>query len=440
MSTVEPLNTQEERILEAVRDARDEIVALASELIAYDTTARNPGDPARQEAELQASLARRLAGAGASVDVWEPEPTAPDSRFLPPSLDFAGRPQLAATFTGAGGGRSLMLNGHIDAVDAGDASLWTSPPLTPQIRDGRLYGRGAADMKGGIAAYVIAAEILARTGVRLAGDLIVSTNTDEESSGAGGFALVQRGLRADACMVAEPTDFSAWVSCRGTVTPTIVVEGRAGHAELRQPHWRSGGAVNAIEKMGLVLDAVRTLRDEWRDRDDHKHPLLPAGDIVPTVVHGGNWMVTYPERCELVVDITYLPGHVDAQGSGRAVEREVTDWILAATAADPWLALHPPRFEWTVDVVPAEIPVDHPLVELSLGIGGLLGRPGTVSALDSWHDAATFTRWAQTPSFSYGPGGMMTAHAVDEYVPVDDLVELAAATALTAMRWCGVTG
>lgn len=440
MPFAEALSPLEENVVEAVRQGRDELVALASELIAYDTTARNPGDPPREEAAFQAALGRRLAAAGASVDLWEPDPTPPDSRVLPPRLDFTGRPQMAAGFAGAGGGRSLMLNGHIDAVDPGDHALWTSPPLRPEVRDGLLHGRGAADMKGGIASCVFAAEILARVGVRLAGDLIVSTNTDEESSGAGGYALVEHGVRADACMVAEPTAFDAWVSCRGTVTPTIVVEGRAGHAEMRQPHWREGGAVNAVEKMAIVLDAVRTLREEWRDRADHRHPLLPAGDIVPTIVRGGNWMVTYPERCELVVDVTYLPTHVDAEGTGRAVEREVVEWITAATAADPWLAAHPPRFEWSVDVVPAEIPADHPAVTTALGIGAALGRSGRISALDSWHDAATFTRLGSTPSFSYGPGGIMTAHAVDEHVPVDDLVDLAAAAALLAMRWCGVAG
>jgi len=400
MPTVEPLDSREEKVVTAVRESRDEIIALASELISYDTTARNSSEPAREEVALQTSLARRLEAAGASIDMWEPKPTAPDSRFLPPLLDFVGRPQLVATFAGAGGGRSLMLNGHIDAVDPGDLSLWTSPPLSPEIRAGRLYGRGSADMKGGIASYVVAAEILSRMGIQLAGDVIVSTNTDEESSGAGSWAVAQRGVRDDACMVAEPTEFDAWVSCRGTVTPTIIVDGRAGHAEIRQPHWREGGAVNAIEKMGVVLEAVRRLREEWRDRKDHKHALLPPGDLVPTIIHGGNWIVTYPERCEMAVDIsylmavdiTYLPNHVDADGTGRAVEEEVTGWITAATATDPWLSEHPPRFQWSVDVVPSEIPRDHPLVTLALSLGETLGRPGKIGALDSWHDAATFTR------------------------------------------------
>ncbi len=133
---------------------------------------------------------------------------------------------------------------------------WTSDPWRAEVRDGNLYGRGACDMKGGVGCMVFAAEVLAELGVRLAGDVVVCTVTDEESSGAGGIAAVRHGVRADAGIVTEPTAFDVWVACRGSLTPVITVEGRPGHAEMRQPHWRAGGAVNAIEKMGAVLAAV----------------------------------------------------------------------------------------------------------------------------------------------------------------------------------------
>ena len=149
------------------------------------------------------------------------------------------------------------------------------------MRDGNLYGRGACDMKGGVGCMVFAAEVLAELGVRLAGDVVVCTVTDEESSGAGGIAAVRHGVRADAGIVTEPTAFDVWVACRGSLTPVITVEGRPGHAEMRQPHWRAGGAVNAIEKMGVVLAAVGRLRDEWRDRPDKQHPYLVAGHDRP---------------------------------------------------------------------------------------------------------------------------------------------------------------
>jgi acetylornithine deacetylase len=284
---------------------------------------------------------------------------------------------------------------------------------------------------------LVALESLQRAGVRLRGDVVWCTVTDEESSGAGGRAAVARGVGADAGLCAEATDFDAWVACRGTVTPTITVEGRAGHAEMPQPHWSDGGAVNAIEKIVPVLEGVRGLREDWRTRADHRHPLLAPGDIVPVLIGGGTWIVTYPHSCSLTCDITYLPGHVDEEGTGRRVEDEVTARLQAAVAADPWFAEHPLRLRWSDDVVPAEIPGDHPLVELALEVAGTFGRAGRVAGLDSWHDAASFTRGG-TPCFSFGPDGIGSAHAVDECVTIDALVDFCAASAVTAMRWCGV--
>mgnify|MGYP005837863611 CR=1 FL=1 len=428
----------EERVVEAVRASRDELLALTAELVACDTTARQPGMPPRDEEKLQRLLERRLKALGADTDVWEPEPTGTGNRHLPDGLDFAGRPQLAAHLRGAGGGRSLLLNGHIDAVDVEPRDRWTYDPFAVTEVDGRLYGRGTADMKGGIAAMVVALETLRRVGVRLAGDVVFCTVTDEESSGAGGFAAVARGVKADAGICAECTGFDAWVACRGTVTPYITVRGRAGHAEVRQPHWREGGAVNAIEKAVTVVQAAQRLREEWRDRADQQHPLLSPGDIVPTTVKGGTWEVTYPESCTLCFDVTYLPGRLDDQGTGRAVEAEITEWMERAVAADPWFAEHPLEFRWSVDIVPAEMPADHPLVVATLDAATTVGRRGRAAGLDSWHDAATFTRRGGTPTFSYGADGLATAHTIDEWVAADDLVDAAAIYALAAMRWCGV--
>ena len=427
----------EERVVEAVRASQDELVGLAAELVACDTTARHAGDPAHDEEKLQRLLAARLEALGAAPDLWEPEPTGDGDRFVPAGLDFAGRPQLAATLAGTGSGRSLLVNGHIDAVDVEPRGQWLSDPYRLTERAGYLYGRGANDMKGGIAGLVIALETLRRQGVRLAGDVVFCTVTDEESSGAGGRAAVAHGVRADAGIAAEATEFDAWVSCRGTVTPLITVAGRAGHAEMPQRDWREGGAVNAIEKLVPVLNGIGALREEWKARPDQQHPLLAPGDIVPTIIGGGTWMVTIPASCDLTCDITYLPRHVDADGTGRAVEGEVIDRLTRAVAGDPWFAEHPLTFTWTEDVVPAEMPADHPLVTTALGAATALGHEGKPAGLDSWHDAATFTR-AGTPTFSFGPDGIETAHAVNERVSVAGLTDFAAAIALTMMRWCGV--
>ena len=435
----EPRRRLEEDVAERVRDGRDELVGLVAELVACDTTARSHKDPPRDEAQLQGILAARLKALGANVDLWEPEPTGQGNRFVPDDLDFGGRPQLAARLAGTGTGRSLLLNGHIDAVTPGPLESWASDPFRAQVRDGVLYGRGVNDMKGGLAALLFALECLARAGVRLRGDVVYCANTDEESSGAGSLACIAHGVRADAGICAEPTGFDAWVTCRGTVCPIITVPGRAGHAEIPHPHWSEGGAVNAIEKAQVVLDAIKALREEWRGRADKRHPLLSPGDIVPTLIDGGVWVVTYPPSCTITCDAQYMPGDVDEEGTGKAVEREIMAWIDAAAAADPWLREHPLQWGWMEDVVPGEMPADHALVELALATGAQLGRRGRVAGLDSWHDAAHFSR-SGTPTFSYGTDGAETAHAVDESVPIDDLVDHCAIVALAAMRWCGVTG
>ena len=213
-------------------------------------------------------------------------------------MGFEGRPQLVARFPGGGGGRSLLLNGHIDAVSAEPLDRWTSSPFKAEVRDGILYGRGSCDMKGGVACMTFAAEVLADLGIRLAGDLIVATNTDEESSGAGGLGLVLRGVEADAGIVTEPTGFDVWISCRGTSYAEVVVPGHPGHAEVYQPHWRDGGAVNAIEKAQIVLDGAQgasrgvgeALRpappaavDARRPADDDQRRRM--GSLVPRLLH-----------------------------------------------------------------------------------------------------------------------------------------------------------
>ena len=429
----------EQRIVGAIAAGRDELVELVGDLIAFDTTAREPNDPPRQEADLQEYLAGRLRGAGAAVDVWEPDAEdVAGSRQFPEGLDFDGRPQMAARFAGAEGGPSLLFNGHIDVVPATPRDRWTSDPNTGEVRDGNLYGRGSCDMKGGVGCMVFAAETLARLGVQLRGDLIVNTVTDEESSGAGGAASVAHGVRADAGIVPEPTDFEVWVACRGSLTPTVTVEGRPGHAEMAQPHWRDGGAVNAIEKMAVVLDAVRRLREEWSGRPDKRHPHLSSGTIVPVIVRGGDWAVTYPASCRLTCEVMYLPANADAEGWGRDVEAEIAAWIDAAARSDPWLAEHPPQIDWGNDIPPAEVDPAHPIVETMLGASLAVGQPSRLGGLDSWFDAATFTRFADTPSIGYGPRSIRWAHTIDEYVPVDDLVTCAQGLALAAVRYCGV--
>jgi acetylornithine deacetylase len=437
------LTSAEQRVSDAVAERRDELVELATTLIGFVTTAREPGDPPRQEAALQQHLADRLARVDCEIDLWEPEQTALEGKpLVPPGLDFIGRPQLIARRSGSAGGRSLTFNGHIDVVSVEPRERWTSDPFAAEVRDGLLYGRGACDMKGGLAAMTLAAETLADAGIALAGDLVVATNTDEESSGAGGTALVERGLRTDAAIVTEPTGLDIWIACRGSEYCNVSVPGRPGHAEVRQPNWQDGGAVNAIEKATVVIDAIRSLRARWATAPGLDHPYLSRPDALPTVVSGGEWAVTYPASCELTVAVMYVPAQADSTGWGSDVRREFEEWISAETRADDWLAAKPPTFAWQPNgVMPLEIDGAEPIVETVLGATQDVGAPGARGGLDSWYHGATLAL-AGIPAIGFGPpgfdqNGVSVAHVIDEYVPVAGLVRCARALAVAAMRFCG---
>ena len=439
------LSPEEQQVCGRVAEREQDLVELASTLIGFDTTARNPGDPPRQEAELQAYLAERLGKrAGAEIDLFEPDAAAMAGRpLVPPGLDFSGRPQLIATLRGRGGGRSLVFNGHIDVVSVEPREQWASDPFVAELRNGNLYGRGACDMKGGIASMVLAAEVLAELGVPLDGDLLVATNTDEESSGAGGSALVQHGIAADAGIVTEPTGFDTWVACRGSEYGVISVPGRPGHAEVRQPHWQRGGAVNSIEKAAVVLAAIDALRQQWAGRPEYAHPHLSPPSLLATMARAGEWPVTYPASCELTIATMFVAAQADEHGWGSRVRQEVEEWIVRDCAArDDWLAEHPPTFEWWPNaVMPMDIPESDPIVAVTTSATADAGRPGSIGGLDSWYDGATLTQLAGIPSIGYGPpgidaDGVSVAHIIDEYVPVDGLVACAKGLAVAAMRFC----
>jgi len=431
------LSPREQEIADAIAERRDDLVAVTRALVGFDTQT-HPLEAPRQEADLQAYVAERLRDAGLTVDVWEPAAgSLPADRLrLGPDFHFTGRPQLLARLAGAGAGRSLLFNGHIDTVTVEPRERWTADPLGGEVRDGRLYGRGACDMKGGVAAMVFAAEMLHEVGIDLHGDLLVNTVTDEESTAAGTLASALHGASADGCIVTEPTSLQAWLGTRGSLMPTVTVEGRSGHAGLRQPHYTAGGAVNAIEKMHVVLDAIEPLRSDWAKRHVHRH--LDAPDVVAVSISAGEWIVTQPGSCTLRCHVQYLPGQADPDGWGSLVEHEFEDWLSAAAQADPWLALHPPRVEWTTDVPPSYVPPANAVVATTLRAATDLGLAGGITPHTTWFDGATLVRHG-TPSIAFGPGDIDRAHTVDEFVAVDELVSAAQVLAVTAMRFCGTS-
>lgn len=430
----------EELVMREIASRREQLVDLLVRLIGFDTRAEPPQGGGGEEVALQDYLRGRLLAAGFEVEVWEPDPSSFGAHLLefPDNYDFVGRPQLVARARGQGGGRSLLLNGHVDVVSVEPRGRWHSDPLVASVGRGAVYGRGACDMKGGVAAMVVAAEVLRALEIPLLGDLIVNTVTDEESTGGGSLATASRGVAADGGVIPEPTSLGVWLGARGSLLSRITVTGRPGHAGLTQRDHSDGGAVNAIEKMQVVLGVLEQLRAEWQADPAIRNPHLAAGGIVPTAITGGEWIVSYPASCTLRCHVQYLPEQADPDGRGGRVQREVEQRIGAAAAVDAWLKEHPPRVEWERGAVPAGLVApETPIAATALQTARDLGLRGGIVPRTTFFDGPTFTA-AGTPTIAFGPGDIALAHGVDEHVSIDELVRAAQALAVTAMRFCGL--
>jgi acetylornithine deacetylase len=435
--------TASSRVDEHIAAHEDDLVRLICDLVRFDTTSvdLSPGsDHTRnQEAELQAYVGERLRALGCQVDQWEPDPAEFAAHpMMPPWHHWRDRPLTVGVLRGAGGGRSLVVNGHIDVVSAGDASAWTTPPFAPDVRDGRIYGRGAVDMKGGVGTAVFALEALRAAGVRLQGDVIVEAVPDEETCAMGTIAAIARGYRADAGLVPEPTRLNLWVATRGLLHGTLRVQGRSAHAEMNQPPWQDGGGVNAISLTARIMGALAGLSRDWAGRDSKRHALLGAPGIHPTIVRGGTFISNIPESCELALNSTYLPADADAAGYGSVPRGEIEAVVEAEAAADAWMTAHPPTWTWYTDYPPSEIDPAAPIVAAVRAAAAALGIEAAPEGIDTTYDGALLTLFADTPSPAFGPGDLRRAHAVDEWVGIDELVLGAQAYARVLCDWCGV--
>lgn len=437
-----------DRVLATVDARHDRIVHFLQQLVRHPSV--NPvflGTPPREEKQLQEFVARELLAMGfTDLDLWEPDPIhLAKYRGRPGFTEnrlFHNRPNLFARLPGTGGGRSLFLTGHVDVVGADpEKEAWIHDPFAAELVDGIIYGRGTVDMKGGIAAMIMAVECVRAAGVQLAGDVLMGLVVDEETGSMGMLALADRGYHADAGIMTEPTDLQVSLLCRGIVWGRISVPGRSGHIEIGQPDWRANGAVDAFRKGLLVVDALDALNEQWAGRADKKHPLLPRPNMVNiSMVQAGQHPSSYAERCVITVDAQYLPDECDENGLGGAVKREIEAAIAAAAAADPWLVEHPPTVEWFVDADCAEVQREHPIVPLLTGALDRLGLQDrtALSGTEAHTDMSLLTKMARTPTVNFGPGDPFLSHLTNEAIPVDSLIAATRAIALTMLDWCGV--
>jgi acetylornithine deacetylase len=427
-----------------IDELREETVSLLTEMVRIDsTTPTQPGvvreDVIGGETRVNELLEPYYRRAGLETH-WVAED--PERR------------NLVGVRRGAGGGRSLALNAHVDTVAPVDPDGWScGSPWSPVVRDGRLLGLGSTDMKGSGAAMWAVAQALADAGAVLAGDLQLHSVVGEEmmEHALGASAVIRAGFRTDGVIVTEPTSYPTPL----TVSPVaagvwilrIVVRGKATHAGNRPLAIRPGGpgdaiGVNALEKAIKVVVALQDLEEQWGMTKSH--PCFSPGffTIGANVFHadpGVPFPAYFPDLAKVEYVVWYPP-----QEDALDVARQLEEHVLAACRTDPWLSRNPPAFEWVNNWPPMETPWEHPLVQTVVraheAVSGQTVPPPSPAHPVNFGAASdgSFYEDEGVPAVVYGPGDLKIAHCRDESVDLDEVVLAAKVLTSAAIAWCGL--
>ncbi len=430
------------RVLGEIEAGREELLQTISRAVQIPSV--NPRYPGQayeevvggegQVSQLVAEVYRQM---DAEVDVFGLE---------------AGRENAVGVIRGAAGGRSLIYNGHVDVVPAGRVENWRHDPFSGRIDGERIWGRGSTDMKAGVLAQAFAARALVRSGARLCGDLILEAVVGEEcmNNDIGVSATVERGYRADAAVVAEPTTgrsaLAVMPTSPGQLWFTLTVAGKATHAANRGQTLYPGAAggppgVSAIDKGLVILEGLRRLEQQWAF--SKRHPLYRPGQftIMPGILEAGTGGIQFPLFVPDGMRMEYLIWYPPDDDPDQ-VKREIEQQIGHVVGSDEWLREHEPGIEWRLhwpanspdaDEISAALCAAHERAAADTRLAG----PAEVSGFPAVDDASWLTVEG-VPAISYGPGDLAVAHADNEFVRIDEVMCATRAFALLAMEWCGV--
>ena len=375
----------------------DSVLKLLSELVAIDSVNPSLVPGAAGEGEIASMIAEHMRRLGLDVHVREAAP---------------GRPNVVGVLDGRAPGRSLMLCGHVDTV--GVAGM--DAPFAPVIRDGRLYGRGAQDMKAGVAAMIDAARVAADRGFER-GRLIVAAVVDEEFASIGADLLASEWT-ADGAVVTEPTDLQIAIGHKGFAWLDVETIGRAAHGS------RPKDGRDAIVRMGRVLHRLEALDRELQARAPH--PILGTGSLHASIIDGGRELSSYPDRCLLRMERRTIAGE-----SGESALDEVREILRDLKREDA-------EFEGRASLVfarpPYEVAADHPLPQALVAAAATSGCATGTTGMSFWTDAAVLAG-AGVPSVLFGPGGA-GLHSLEEYVNIEDVVACRDALTSLVRAWC----
>lgn len=429
---------KKEQVYQWIDDNQNEVVDLLQELVKIPSVTPyfDEDSEYKREGDAQQFLRTYLEEMG-----METEFTYPDAKKLESYKDKAGyyadhtfenRPNLFGKLKGTGGGKSILLSGHMDVVQRG--SKWTKNPFGGEVVENRIYGRGTVDMKGGIAAMVAAIKAIQLAGVTLKGDAMVGTVVDEEAGGMGTLALVAEGYRADGCLITEPTHLKIAPLCRGILWGKLTIEGRAGHIELKQGDFRTGGAVDAIDKASLYLEQFKRLNKEWSVTKEHKYLPIPC-QIHIAQFEAGEYPTTFANQAVLTFNAQYLPREKDENGLGSNVKKEIEEFVGAVAQTDPWLREHPPKIEWLIDADCGETMDDQLFFQTVRDSAKEVSPESDVEGICCHTDMGWFCN-VGIPTLNIGPGDARLAHQADEYVEIEELITCTKMIASIILDWC----
>jgi acetylornithine deacetylase len=432
-----------QKVCHEIDRLRDQITDFAQRLVQI------PSLPGEEQA-AQRFIAAKLGSLGLDVQILKS--SAAELRHHPAFSDdgisFEERLNVVGTWTasgaahgadgaesGASPGRSLILNGHMDVVPIGDPALWKHPPWSGVVENGKLHGRGACDMKAGLAAAVFAVKALQNLDFEPRGRVVVESVIGEESGGVGTLTTLARGIHADAAILMEPTRLRSCPVHAGALSFRIRIQGRAIHASMK----RFG--VSAVEKFHGVFAAIEKL-----DRDRHlsyetrvvefakfefKDNIAP---ISIGTVAAGDWLSTVPETLIAEGRFGVFPGESIASAKAALAE-----CLAQITSRDPWLRQHPPRLEWIEgQFEPGRTSLTEPIVEaLANAHSQVNAAPPILQGVPYGSDLRLFTEHGKFPAILYGPGDVAYAHTVEEHVELEEVFSCAKVLALLIVDWCG---
>lgn len=416
----------EQRVLEYLDDHANQIVTDLRDLVRMPSVSGSD-----EENSIQAVVAARLDALDLDVDHWQvPLDTmvvAPD--FPGMEVERAEAWGVVGALRGTGEGPSLMLNGHVDVVPTGDVTNWHhGNPFAATVDADAVHGRGTCDMKGGLVAAMWAVRALARSGIRLGGDVVLASVQGEEDGGLGTYALLGRGWTADACIIPEPTSLDIAPANGGSLTFRLRIPGKAAHASRRT------SGVSAIEKFWPVFAALRQLEAE---RNTAPEAIMARWDIAYPIevgtVRAGDWASSVPDL--LVAEGRFGVALEESMDQAREA---FTGAVADACRQDPWLRDHPVEVEWWGgQFAPGRTALDEPIMTtLKSAHDTAAARPQSVWGAPYGSDLRLMTQLGGVPTVHYGPGDASLAHGPNEQVPIADVLTASRALALAAMRFC----